>query len=134
MADQPSKAAVGWAFFASVLLMIAGILQMIAGIVALANDEFWVVGQKWAFQFDITKWGWVHLIIGIILLFVGIGILTGNLAARIVGVLIASLSMIVNFAFLPWYPLWSIVIIAIDIAIIWALTAHGRDVEMVKDA
>jgi hypothetical protein len=134
MADQPSSWAVGWAFFASVMLMIAGMFQIIVGGVGLAKDDLYVVGQEWVFQFDTTQWGWVHLILGAVLLLVGIGILTGNLAARIVGVIVASVSMIVNFAWLPWYPVWAILVIAIDIAIIWALTAHGRDVEMVKDA
>jgi hypothetical protein len=122
---------VGWAYFAAVMLMIAGAAQILAGIVAVAEDEFYVVGQEWTFSFDITTWGWIHLVLGALLILVGIGILTGNLAARIVGVIVAGISLLANFAFLPWYPVWSVVVIAIDIAVIWALTAHGRDVEAV---
>jgi hypothetical protein len=132
MNRQPSAAAVGWAMFAAIMLMIAGMFQIIAGIAALIEDDFFVVTQKWVFELDVTNWGWIHLVLGILLLLVGAGILTGNLAARTVGVIIAGLSAIANFAFLPYYPVWAIVVIAIDIAIIWALTAHGRDVELVQ--
>lgn len=128
---QPSGWAVGWAFFAATMMMIAGIFQVIAGIVAIAKDEFYVVGQEWIFNFDVSAWGWIHLLIGFVLIAVGGGILTGNLAARIVGVIVAGISAIANFAFLPYYPVWAIVVIAIDVAVIWALTAHGRDVEAV---
>ena len=132
MSRQPSAAAVGWAMFAAIMLMIAGMFQIIAGIVAVAEDEFYVRLPNYTFEFDITTWGWIHMILGIVLIVAGAGILTGNLAARILGVIVAGLSMIANFAFLPYYPVWSIAVIAIDITIIWALTAHGRDVELVE--
>ncbi|MCU0269730.1 MAG: hypothetical protein MUF83_13950 [Acidimicrobiales bacterium] len=129
---EPSGWAVGWAFFAAVMLMISGFFQIIAGIAAIAEDEVFVKGAKWVFQFDVTTWGWIHLVLGILLVLVGAGILTGNLAARIVGVILAGLSAVATFAYLPWYPVWAIVVIAVDVAIIWALTAHGRDVEAVS--
>ncbi len=130
MSERPSAWAVGWAFFAAVMLMVVGCFQILAGLVAIVEDDFFVVGQKWVFEFDVTTWGWIHLVWGIVLILVGVGILTGNLAARIVGVIAASLSAVANFAFLPYYPVWAVVVIAIDVAIIWALTAHGRDVEL----
>lgn len=126
---QPSGWAVGWAFFAAVMLMISGFFQVIAGIAAIAEDDVYVEAREWVFQYDVTTWGWVHLGLGILLILVGAGILAGNLAARIAGIFIASLSAIASFAFLPWYPVWAILIIAVDVAIIWALGAHGRDVE-----
>jgi hypothetical protein len=132
MSQQPSAAAVGWALFASIMLMIAGFFQIIAGIAAIAEDDFFVTTQKWVFEFDVTTWGWIHVVLGILLLCVGAGILTGNVLARTVGVIIAGVSAIGNFAFMPYYPVWAIIVIAIDIAIIWALTAHGRDVELVQ--
>jgi hypothetical protein len=128
---QPSAAAVGWALFAAIMIMIAGMFQIIAGIVALFKDEFYVLTEKWVFELDVTTWGWIHLLVGVLMLFIGAGILTGNVAARTVGVIIAGLSAIANFAFLPYYPVWAIAVIAIDVAIIWALTVHGRDVELV---
>jgi hypothetical protein len=132
MSQQPSAAAVGWALFASIMLMIAGFFQIIAGIAAIAEDDFFVTTQKWVFEFDVTTWGWIHVVLGILLLCVGAGILTGNVLARTVGVIIAGVSAIGNFAFMPYYPVWAIIVIAIDVAIIWALTAHGRDVELVQ--
>jgi hypothetical protein len=132
MNRQPSTAAVGWALFAAIMLMIGGMFQIIAGIAAIVEDDFFVVGAKWVFEFDVTTWGWIHIILGGLLILVGAGILTGNVAARTVGVIIAGLSAIANFAYLPYYPVWAIIVIAIDVAIIWALTAHGRDVELVQ--
>lgn len=127
---RPSTWAVGYTAFAGVVLIVTGFLQAVAGIVALADDEFYVVGQEWTFKFDVTTWGWVHLGIGAVLLLAGFGVFSGSLAARVVGVLIAAVSLVVAFAWLPWYPVWAIVIIAVDVAVIWALTAHGRDVVM----
>ena len=123
-----SSWAVGWAGFAGVMLIMIGVFDVIQGLVALFNDEFFVVTQKWVFEFDITAWGWIQLILGVILILSGGGIFSGNVAARTVGVIIAGVAAIVNFAWLPYYPVWSIIVIAICVAIIWALTAHGRDI------
>ena len=127
-AERPSGWAVGWEYFASVMLMIIGVFGIIDGIVAIAKEEFYVVGEKWVFNFNVTTWGWIHLILGIIVLLAGIGILSGNVLARTVGVIVAAISAIANFMWLPYYPVWGVVVIAIDVAIIWALTAHGRDI------
>ena len=123
----PSGWAMGWATFAAILLMMGGVWGVIVGIAGIAEDEFFVVTPDWIFQFDATTWGWMHLIGGIILFLSGLGIFSGNVLARTVGVIVAGLSAIVNFAWMPYYPVWAIVAIAVDIAIIWALTAHGRD-------
>jgi hypothetical protein len=123
-----SSWAVGWAGFAGVMLIIIGVFDIVQGLVAIVDDEFYVVTQEWVFQFDTTTWGWIHLILGVILIASGIGIFSANVAARTVGVVGAGLAMIVNFAWLPYYPVWSTIVIAICIAIIWALTAHGRDI------
>jgi hypothetical protein len=126
--NEPSGWAIGWALFAAVVLITVGCFQVIAGIAAVAEDDVLVKGQEYFLQLDVTQWGWVHLILGAILILSGLGIMTGNVVARTVGVFVAALSAIANFAFIPWYPVWSIAIIAVDIAVIWALTAHGRDV------
>ena len=126
--DNYSSWAVGWAGFAGVMLVMIGIFDVIQGLVALFNDEFFVVTEGWVFEFDITTWGWIQLILGVVLLASGIGIFSGNVAARTVGVITAGLAAIANFAWLPYYPIWSIIVIAICVAIIWALTAHGRDI------
>ena len=120
--------AVGWAGFAAVMLVLMGVVNFVQGLVAVFNDEFYVVGEEWVFEFDVTTWGWIHLILGVALVASGVGIITANVVARTVGVIVAALVMIANFAWLPYYPVWSIIVIAISIAVIWALTVHGRDV------
>lgn len=128
MSEEPSAWAAGWSMFAGVILIMVGCFQAIAGLVAIVNDEFYVIGHEWIFKFDATTWGWIHLILGIILLASGAGIFVGNVLARTVGVLVALGSAVVSFAWVPWYPVWAILIVALDVAVIWALTAHGRDI------
>lgn len=113
--------------FAGVIMIIAGIFQAFSGLVAIIDDGFYVVGREYVVQFDPTTWGWIHLLIGLVVLASGFGVLSGNILARTVGVLIAAGSMVAAFFWLPWYPIWAIIIIAIDFAVIWALTVHGRD-------
>ncbi len=125
-----SSAAAGWAMFAGIMLIIYGVFDAIQGIVALANNEFFVLTQDYVFKFDVTTWGWIHLIGGIVLIASGAGIFSGNVLARTVGVIVAASAVIWNFAWLPYYPIWSIISIAIGIAVIWALTAHGRDLTL----
>jgi len=131
MSERPSAWAAGYATFAGVVLVMVGFFQAIAGLVAIVDDQFYVVTQEWVFQFDTTTWGWIHLIVGVIVLLSGIGIFSGNVLARTVGVLAAGISAVVAFMWLPYYPVWAVVIIALDIAIIWALTMHGRDLSRV---
>ena len=133
MSGRPSAWAAGYAAFAGVVLVMIGFFQAVAGLVAIIDDQFYVVGQEYIFQFDVTTWGRIHLIIGVIVLLSGFGIFSGNVAARTVGVLVAAISGVAAFMWLPWYPVWAIVIIALDIAVIWALTMHGRDIATVSD-
>ena len=128
MEDNTSGWAVGWAYFAAFMLMLGGFFQAVVGLVGVLEDDFYVAATNYVFAFDTTTWGWAHLALGIVLVLAAAGILVGNLAGRIVGVAVAGLSALANFAFLPIYPMWSIALIAIDIAVIWALTAHGRDI------
>jgi len=126
--NEPSGWAIGWALFAAVMLITVGCFQVIAGIAAIAEDDIYAKGPDYILQLDVTTWGWLHLALGALLILSGLGIMSGNVLARTVGVLVAAVSMVANFAFVPWYPLWSIAVIAVDVAVIWALTAHGRDV------
>jgi hypothetical protein len=128
MADRPSGGAIGWTLFAAVMLILIGGFHAFAGLVAIIDDTFYTVTPKYVAQFDTTTWGWIHLIGGIVVLLAGFGLFSGAVWARTVGVIVALISAFVSFAWLPWYPLWGITIIAIDIAVIWALTAHGRDI------
>jgi hypothetical protein len=127
---QPSTAsgtAVGLTIFAAVMMIMIGTFQAIAGIVALVNDTFYVVGQEWVFQFDVTTWGWIHLGIGIVIGLAGAALFRGAVWARTVGVIVATLSAVLSFAWLPWYPIWAVLVITADVFVIWALTVHGRD-------
>lgn len=127
MSDDVSMWTKGWLAFAAIMLMMAGVFHAMAGLVALFDDTYYVVGEEWVFEFDVTAWGWIHLIGGIVVLVSGIGILSGNVAARTVGVVVAALSAIANFAWLPYQPVWASIMIALCITVIWALTVHGRD-------
>jgi hypothetical protein len=127
---EPSGWAIGWTAFAGIMMIMMGILWVISGLVAIFNDEFYVVTQNWIFQFDVSTWGWIHLILGVVILASGFGLFSGAVWARIVGVIIAVISGLVAFTWLPYYPVWGIILIAISIGVIWALTVHGRDITM----
>jgi hypothetical protein len=126
--DRRSGGAVGFTVFAGVMMIMAGIWHAIIGFAGILENTFYVTSPNYVFEFDVTTWGWVHLILGIVVAFAGFGVFSGAAWARVVGVTLAALSMIATFAFIPFYPVWSIVIIAVDIGVIWALTAHGRDI------
>jgi hypothetical protein len=117
----------GWITFAGVMLIIGGTLGLIFGIIAAVNDKWVVFTNRGAVDLDLSTWGWVHIIVGAIVVLAGFGVFTGNILARIVGVLVAVVSLIANFLWLPVYPIWAIVIITIDALVIWALTAHGGE-------
>jgi hypothetical protein len=107
--------------------MIGG-FHAIAGIVAIIDDAFYTTPAEYVFQFNASTWGWIHLLLGVVVLLAGFGLFTGAAWARVVGVILALISALVAFAWIPWYPLWSICLVAVAVAVIWALTAHGHDV------
>jgi hypothetical protein len=126
--DEPTGW-VGWIFFAGTMMIIGGGLNLFYGIVAAFNDD-WVLWQNGNAVFvDISNWGWAHIIIGGIVMLCGFGVMTGNVLARTVGVIVAGISLIANFFTIPLYPVWSLTIIVIDVLVIWALTAHGRELK-----
>jgi hypothetical protein len=125
---EPSGWAIGWMAFAATMMLVQGTWWAIAGLVALFNDTFFIVGPEYIFRFDVTTWGWVHLSVGLLVFLAGVALLSGAVWARTVGVIMATVAMIAAFAWLPWYPLWAILFVAVSIGVIWALTVHGRDV------
>jgi hypothetical protein len=127
MSQQGSAWAFGWAIFAAFMMILIGSFHAISGLAGIIEDQFYAVTPNYVFEFDATAWGWIHLIMGIVVVLAGFGLFSGAVWARTVGVILAVLSAIANFAFIPVYPVWSIAIIAVDVAVIWALTAHGRD-------
>ena len=128
-----SGLAVGTTITAAIILIIGGVCHAMQGVVGLATNEFYVTTQKWIFQFDATTWGWVHILIGAIAVLAGIGLFSGAVWARTVAVAIAAVSILANFIWLPYYPVWAALIIVFDLFVIWALTAHGRDVTAVNN-
>jgi len=128
--DDEHTAWAGWVVFAGVLLMIMGAFQMTQGLVALFDEGFYAVGSNGlVLDVDYNTWGWIHIGIGLVGILVGIGFLAGNLAARIAGVGIAFLSVLANVAFTAAYPLWSAMVIVVDIIVIYAIIVHGRELK-----
>ena len=117
--------AVGGITFAATMLILIGIFQAIAGLVAIFDDDFYVVTQNYTFDLDTTGWGWIHLIIGIGLILTGYFLFTDAVWARGVALGLAVLSAVANFFFIPYYPFWSILEIALAVWVIWALTRPG---------
>lgn len=120
--NGPSKGGLAdVAAFAGVLLIMLSFFQILEGIAAIANDKIFVRTPNYSFEFDVTTWGWVHLILGLIGVATGVGILMGQTWGRALGVLVAGVSAVSNFMFMPHYPFWSVTIIALDVLIMWAL-------------
>lgn len=115
--------ATGLVSFAAVMLVIGGLLELFRGIMGIAEDEVFVSTPNYIFEFDLTSWGWIHLVLGVLALIVGAGLFKPTLWARILGVVIAGLLLIANFLSIPYYPLWSVVAIALYGFVIWALCA-----------
>jgi hypothetical protein len=126
---QPEQTGwMGWILFAATMMIMVGIFHAIQGLVALFQDSYYLVGKNGlTLHVDYTAWGWVHIVLGVVMAGAGVGLLVGQMWARIVGVVVALVSSVVNVAFLAAYPLWSMIMIAIDILVIWAITVHGRE-------
>ena len=124
---QTSGWAVGFIMFAAIMMIMAGVFQALQGLVAIFENEFYVATRNYLFQFDATTWGWIHLIIGVIVALAGWGLLSGRTWARVAAITLAVLSAIANFLFIPYYPFWSLLIITLDVFVIWAVAAHGGD-------
>lgn len=122
---------VGWIVFAAAMLVMLGFFHIIQGLVALfRNEEVFVAGSaSLIVSVDYTAWGWTHVIGGTIAILVGACLMTGQMWARIAAVLIALVSAMINVAFLPAYPIWSALMIVVDILVIWAVTLHGSELK-----
>ena len=129
--DGPSGWA-GWVVFGGVMLIMLGTFQVVEGLVALFDDGFYVVrSDGLVVDVNYNTWGWVHLVIGLVGVLAGLGLLVGNMAARIVGIAVAFLSALVNLAFISAYPIWSTIMITIDVIVIFAIIVHGRELKKV---
>ena len=111
----------GVAMFAGVMLAIVAFFQVIEGIAAVAEDQVYLVTVDYSYAFDVTTWGWIHIVLGVIGIATGIAILADQSWGRIAGITIAALAALANFAFLPYYPFWALVILSFNVLVIWAL-------------
>ena len=119
---------VGWIAFAGFMMVLLGTFHVIQGLVALFNDQYFLVGKSGlTLSVDFTTWGWIHVIGGILIAGAGIGLFIGKIWARAIGVILALVSAILNVGFLAAYPIWSTTMIAVDVLVIWAITVHGGE-------
>ncbi|MFI1964352.1 hypothetical protein ACH429_09545 [Streptomyces pathocidini] len=125
--DRHQGLANGGTTFAGVLLAVTGLLSIFRGIMGIAKNDVFVATKDYVFRWDLTGWGWMHLILGLLVFLVGLALLKAAPAwARTAGVVLASLALIVNFLSLPWHPLWSLILVALYAFIIWALCTVKR--------
>jgi predicted anti-sigma-YlaC factor YlaD len=126
---------VGWILFAGVMMIVLGLLHAFQGFVALFDDEYYLVGRRGlAIHVGYRAWGWIHLALALVVLAAGVALLNGRLWGRVVAVVLSVLSVLVNAAFLAAYPIWSTIMIAVDLLVIWALTVHGHEMREMKEA
>ena len=125
---EPRTGWVGWIYFAGLMMLMLGSFHAIQGLVAMFNSSYYVVvANQLLLHINYVAWGWVLFIVGIVVAAAGIGVMFGQTWARVVGVVFALISALVNLAFISAYPLWSVLVIALDIVVIYALTVHGRE-------
>ena len=122
------RPASGFTVFAASMLILVGVWNVLEGLAAIIKKEFFVVTANYLFKFDVTAWGWINLVLGILLILAGGGIFAGAVWARTVGIIVAGLAAIASFMWLPYFPVWAILIIAVCVLSIWALTARGSDI------
>ncbi|MGY1778925.1 DUF7144 family membrane protein [Geodermatophilus sp. SYSU D01036] len=127
--DERPTGWASWILFAGVLLVLTGLFAVMEGVTALVSEDFYVVRAEALFvDADYAVWGWVHLVLGVVGILVGAGLMRGNRVARVLAVAFAGLSALVHLLFLPAYPFWSVLVIAFDVVVIYAVTVHGREV------
>jgi hypothetical protein len=128
--DQPRSGWVGWIVFAAIFMIITGAMNAIQGLAALFRDDaYWVTLGGAVVTFDVTTWGWIHLISGALLVLIGVWLMKGSTFARVIGIILVSLNLIAQFSWTTLYPFWALIAIVIDVFIIYALVVHGRELK-----
>lgn len=108
---------------AAVLLLVSGIVLILQGVAAILTDDLFIVGVQYVYSLSLTSWGWIHLVVGVLVVLSALGLFSGATWARAVAIGIAGVSIIANFLWLPYFPWWAVLIIALDIVVIWALAS-----------
>jgi hypothetical protein len=124
---EPNGMALGITAAAALILMLAGVFGIIQGTVGLVDDDIYFLTNKWLFELNPTAWGWGHIVIGLVALGTGIGLFFGKIWAQVTAIIVATFSILANFAWLPYYPVWALLVITFDVFVIWAVTVHGSD-------
>ena len=126
--DQATSAWESWVAFAGVMMVIIGCFNAIDGLVAITDSDYYAVGSdSLLIRVNYTAWGWVILVFGVVVALAGIGVMAGRLWARVVGVLLTALNILVNFAYLAAYPVWTTIVIALNVVVLYALVVHGGE-------
>jgi hypothetical protein len=126
-ATRPSPWATGLALFAGVVMTVVGVNQVFLGIAAIVKDNVYVQMPNYVYGLDLTVWGWLHLVFGLVLVLTGIMVIAGKAWARGLGIGLVALNLIANFLFIPFYPVWSLLVVALDVAVIWGLAVYRED-------
>lgn len=121
---------VGWVYFAGILMLVQSLFQAMIGFVALARSDLFVVTSSNILFFNYDVWGWVHLVLALVLLTAGLSVINGGLWGRTIGVLLAIFALFTNLAFLPAYPVWAVIAIVFDVVILYALIVHGKEARL----
>ncbi len=124
---------IGWVYFGGLMMVFLGIMHAIAGLVALFKDEVYVIGEKNIWVLDYTSWGWIHLLAGLLVLCAGFAVMSGKMWGRVLGIILGIIAAVANFAFIPIYPLWSIVMLVVAILVVYALVAHGDEAKKILE-
>ena len=118
----------GWTAFGAIMIIISGAVNGIQGLAAVFLDDVFLSGpQGGALILDVTQWGWVHIVLGLALIGVGLGLVRGQMWSRILAVIVLTINMVTQMMLLPAYPFWSIIVIAFDVIVLWAITVHGSE-------
>jgi len=127
--EKPTSAWGGWVTFAGITLILVGVVHLIEGLVALLDPDQYVVGSRGlVLHLDYSAYGWIHLVLGVLLVLVGVGVLNRNPVARVAGVVLVGLSALVTLGFLAANPVWAGVMLSLDVIFIYAIVVHGDDV------
>jgi hypothetical protein len=122
----------GFVVLAALMMMLLGVFHALVGFIGVLDDDFYVVREGYELKIDVAAWGWIHMIGGVVIVLAGwYLLLTGHLWARLTAILVVTVSMIWNFLSIPYYPAWSILLVALDIGILWAIIAHGGEYERI---
>jgi hypothetical protein len=116
--------------FAGLTMILAGVFEAMAGVVALFANDFYVTARHYLFEFDATSWGVIHLLFGVGVAVAGFAVLAGKTWGRAVGMVLVTLSAMANFASIPYYPFWSLAVLALDVLVLWSLAVHGHDADL----